>query len=95
MIGFGDDTRFLYNDPSSGNLIVKKGLISPAMINDFVTKHMSIYHYAQPIEDQLIYPKFVIRTGTSGPLNDVKIYFSKESMLQDAMAMWGSGDMAI
>jgi hypothetical protein len=47
------------------------------------------------IEDTLLYPKYVIRTASLRSSNDVKIYFSKEPMLQDAMMLWGSGDMAI
>jgi len=43
-----------------------------------------------------MFPKFVIRSGTSNPSkNDVKVYFNKEAMMQDMMMMWGSSDMAI
>ena len=43
LIGFGDDTRLLHND-SLGYLKVKKGLISPAMIESFIHTHMSSVH---------------------------------------------------
>lgn len=68
-------------------------MITPQVIADFVSTHMASPNHS--IEDTLLYPKFVIRTVGTRCTNDVKIYFSKEPMLQDAMLMWGSGDMAI
>jgi hypothetical protein len=44
LIGFGDETRLMHNDLQSGNIVVKRGLISPAIIGEFVNTHMSPYH---------------------------------------------------
>jgi hypothetical protein len=51
LIGFGDETKLMYNELQHGYLIVKKGMISPTMMSEFVSNHMLSHQIEQSIED--------------------------------------------
>ena len=57
---------------------------------------MVSHHSEQSTEVKLTFPKFVVRSSGSNPSkNEVKVYYSKDIMLQDVMGMWGSVDIAV
>ena len=48
------------------------------------------------IEEKLLYPKFVIKLAAKGSThNDIKLYYSRESLIADLLSFWGSFDMAL
>lgn len=51
---------------------------------------------AYNFESKLLIPKFVIRIAQNlSRKNDIKVYFSLDSMIADALVYWGNCDMAI
>ena len=43
-----------------------------------------------------MFPKYVIRIGGSHPSkNDIRIYFSRETLMQDLLMLWGNADIAV
>ena len=51
---------------------------------------------AYSIEDKLLYPKFVIKLASKGSTqNEVKLYYSRESLIADLLSFWGSFDLAL
>eukprot|EP00347_Sterkiella_histriomuscorum_P000612 403375175 len=96
LIGFGDDNRMMHNDPQNGSLIVKTGYISPKLIQQFIQKHMIYDQLEQTVEDRILFPKFVIKLASkTHTKNDIRVYYSKDSLIGDLMSFWGTYDMAI
>lgn len=48
-------------------------------------------------EERIMFPKFIIKLASSKSFtkNDIRVYYSKESLISDLMSMWGVQDMAI
>jgi hypothetical protein len=43
-----------------------------------------------------MFPKFVIKLASKfSSKNEIKLYYSKEALMADIMAFWGSGDFVI
>jgi hypothetical protein len=48
------------------------------------------------IEDKLLYPKFVIKLATKGSqTNEIKLYYSRETLIAELLSFWGSYDLAL
>ncbi len=49
------------------------------------------------IEDKILFPKYVIKLAgkSSNTKNEIRVYYSKDSLMADLMSYWGTYDMAI
>jgi hypothetical protein len=95
LIGFGDEPRLIWN--SGGVIKVSKGQITPDQIEHFIHDNITVHLKHQTIEEQLLYPSYVIRaqSGAFFKKNETKIFFSKEALLSEMMTLWGHCDMAV
>lgn len=98
LLGFGDDNRIIYNDYQTGKLVVESKNISPKRIQQFISSHMvsGLVQSGYSIEDKLLLPKYVIRLASKGSThNEIKLYYSRESLIADLLSFWGSFDLAL
>ncbi|TNV87812.1 hypothetical protein FGO68_gene7175 [Halteria grandinella] len=98
LLGFGDDNRIIYNDYSTGKLVVESKNISPKRIQQFISSHMvgGPVQQGYSIEDKLLLPKYVIKLASKGSThNEIKLYYSRESLIADLLSFWGSFDLAL
>lgn len=50
----------------------------------------------QSIPDKLIFPKYVIKLmSKNSNSNEIKLYYSRESMMADLMSYWGTYNLAL
>lgn len=48
------------------------------------------------IADKLLYPKYIIKLAAKGSThNEIKLYYSRETLIAELLGFWGSYDIAV